>query len=53
MMKLMSDAYIVAQGATIWQYLGMKEKQALSPRSTRPYLKRSVSVAYKWAISVI
>ena len=29
MMKLMSDAYIVAQGATIWQYLGMKEKQAL------------------------
>ena len=33
MMKLMSDAYIVARGATLRQYLGMKEKQALSPRS--------------------
>ena len=48
MMKLMSDAYIVARGATVWQYLGMKEKQALSPRSMRgPSLKRSVRVAYK------
>ena len=40
MMKLMSDAYIVAQGATIWQYLGMKEKQALSQRSARTFCER-------------
>ena len=40
MMKFMSDAYIVAQGATIWQYLGMKEKQALSPKSARTLFEK-------------
>ena len=40
MMKLMSDAYIVAQGATIWQYLGMKEKQAQSQRSVRTFCEK-------------
>ena len=40
MMKLMSDAYIVAQGATVWQYLGMKEEKALSPRSARTFCEK-------------
>ena len=43
MMKLMSDAYIVARGATLRQYLGMKEKQALSPRSARTFCDKGVS----------